>query len=245
MVAPPLPGIDAFNKANPSPSEALAQKQKAKREIARSSQDNLKACTDVSVQLEDMFVPPPFKPQGKKESEGAIPKSSSTVVRTETSIETDAIAAPEVCRPPVPQPRQPREHDSNEPNLVDEAGMSKWSNDMLKGHPGGRASTWEQWGNSFTLQFKGAMDTMSHSLRIKEDSYIKMFAEKEKFVRESNGNIDKIKILEQKLASLMMHDDKVRKVETDNAFLQEKLKVSEEKQKKKIDSNLDLYALSS
>ncbi len=55
-------------------------------------------------------------------------------------------------------------------NLVDEAGMKKWSNDMLKGHPGGWSSTWEQWGNSFTLQFKGAMDTMSHSLRIKEDS---------------------------------------------------------------------------
>ncbi len=85
-------------------------------------------------------------------------------------METDAEEAPEVHRPPVPQPRQSRQRDSNEPNLVDEAGMRKWSNDMLKG----LASTWEQWGNSFTLQFKGAM---SHSLRIKEDSYIKMFAE--------------------------------------------------------------------
>ncbi len=46
-------------------------------------------------------------------------------------------------------------------------------------------------GNSFTLQFKGAMDTMSHSLRIKEDSYIKMFAEKERITRESKGNLDK------------------------------------------------------
>ncbi len=127
-----------------------------------------------------MFVPPPFKPPGKKESEGAISKSSSTIVRTETSMETDAVAAPEVCMPPVPQPRQSRQCDSNEPNLVDEAGMRKWSNDMLKGHPGGRASTWEQWGNSFTLQLKEAMDTMSHSLRIKEDSYIKMFAEKDR-----------------------------------------------------------------
>ncbi len=83
---------------------------------------------------------------------------------------------------------------------------------------------------------------MSHSLRIKEDSYIKMFAEKERIVRESKGNLDKIKILEQKLASLMMHDDKVRKLQTDNAFLREKLKVSEEKRKKEIDSNLDLYS---
>ncbi len=126
----PLPGTAAFNKANPSPSEALEQNQKAKREIARSSQDNLKACTDLSVRLEDMFVPPPFKPPGKKGGEGAIRKSSSTVVRTETSMETDAIMAPEVRKPPVPSPCQPRQLDSNEPNLVDEAGVKKWSNDM-------------------------------------------------------------------------------------------------------------------
>ncbi len=85
-----------------------------------------------------------------------------------------------------------RQRDSNEPNLVNKAGLRKWSNDMLKGHPGGRASTWEQWDNSFTIQFKGAMDTISHSLRIKEDSYIKMFAEKERIARESKGNLDKI-----------------------------------------------------
>ncbi len=39
-----------------------------------------------------------------------------------------------------------------------------------------------------------------------------------------------------------MSDDKVRKLETDNAFLREKLKVSEEKRKKEIDSNLDLLS---
>ncbi len=112
--------------------------------------------------------------------EVAILKSSSTVVRTETSMETDAVVAPEVHRPPVQQLCQYRQHDSNEPNLVVKAGVRKWSNDMLKGHPGGRASTSEEWGNTFTLQFKGAMDTMSNSLRIKEDSYIKMFAEIER-----------------------------------------------------------------
>ncbi len=173
----------------------------------------------MSVQLEDLFAPPTVKPPGKKESEGAIPKSSSTVVRTETSMETDDVVGPEIRRPPVPQPCQSRQRDSNEPNLVDESGMRKWCNDMLKGHLGGRASTWEQWVNSFTLQFKGTMDTMSHSLRIKEDSYIKMFAKKERIARKSKGNLDKFKILEQKLASLTMHDDKVRKLETDNAFL--------------------------
>ncbi len=45
----PLPGTATFNKANPSLSEALEQNQRAKREIAKSSQDNLKACTDVLV----------------------------------------------------------------------------------------------------------------------------------------------------------------------------------------------------
>ncbi len=142
----------------------------------------------MSVQLEDMFVPPPFKPLSKKESEGTILKSSTTAVRTETSMEADAVVALEVCRPPVPQLRQSRQRNSNEPNLVDEAGVRKWSNDMLKGHPGVRSSIWEQWGNSFTLQFKGTMDTMSYSLRIKEDSYIKMFVEKERIVRESKIN---------------------------------------------------------
>ncbi len=127
MVTPLLPGTDTFNEANPSPSEMLAQNQRAKREIARSSQDNLKACTDMSVQLEDMFVPQPFKLPGKKESEGAISKSSSTVVRTKTSMETDAVVAPEVRRSPVPQPRQSQQCDSNEPNLVDKAGLRKWS----------------------------------------------------------------------------------------------------------------------
>ncbi len=44
------------------------------------------------------------------------------------------------------------------------------------------------------------------------------------------------------LASLMVPNNKVRKFEADNAFLQEKLKVSEEKHKKEIDSNLDLFS---
>ncbi len=113
---------------------------------------------------------------------------------------------------------------------------------MLKGHPGGRASTWEQWGNSFMFQFKGATDTMSQSLRIKEDLYINMFAEKERILKESKGNLDKIKVLEQKLASLTMHDDKVKKLEADNSFLRERLKVSVDKRKKEMDYNLDLHS---
>ncbi len=43
VVIQPLPCSATFNKANPSLSEALKQNHRAKREIAKSSQDNLKA----------------------------------------------------------------------------------------------------------------------------------------------------------------------------------------------------------
>ncbi len=69
-----------------------------------------------------------------------------------------------------------------------------------------------------------------------------MFAEKERIARESKAHLDKIKILEERLASLMVPEDKVRKLEADNVFLREKLKVSEEKRKKEIDANLDLFS---
>ncbi len=85
------------------------------------------------------------------------------------------------------------------------------------------------------------MNTMTHSLRIKEDSYSKMFAGKERIAKESKSHLERIKFLEQKLAS-QVPDDKVKKLEGDNAFLREKLKVSEEKWKKEIDSNLDLFS---
>ncbi len=39
-----------------------------------------------------------------------------------------------------------------------------------------------------------------------------------------------------------MPDDIAIKLETDNAFLREKFKISEEKRKKEIDSNLDLFS---
>ncbi len=71
------------------------------------------------------------------------------------------------------------------------------------------------------------MDTMSQSLRIKEDAYSKMFEGKEKALKESKGNLKKIKDIEEKVASRTKPDDKVKKLETNIAFLQEKLKVSE------------------
>ncbi len=69
---------------------------------------------------------------------------------------------------------------------------------------------------------------MSQSLRIKEDSYVNIFADKEKVLKESKGN-------------LIMLSWTKPKLETDNAFLREKLQVSEEKRKMEIDFNLDIY----
>ncbi len=63
-------------------------------------------------------------------------------------MDTDAVEALKVPRrPPVPPMSLARQNVDNEPHLVDDAGIKKWSNNMLKGLPGGRASTWEQWGN--------------------------------------------------------------------------------------------------
>ncbi len=114
-----------------------------------------------------MPVPPPFTPPGHNADEGAITKTSSTVMRTEeTALETDVPKASEVQRIPLVPPPQPARPKDKEPCMVNEAGMKKWSNNMLKGHLGGRATTWEQWSNSLALQFKGAMDTMSQLWKI-------------------------------------------------------------------------------
>ncbi len=241
LTPPPLQGTVAFNLLNPSPDEALQQNPRAKREIARSSQDNLVACAGNTAELPDMSVPPPFTPSGQKPGEGARTKASSTVKSQEESqMETDAPTAPTVSvRPPVPLPTPAKDKVSNVPCLVDEAGMKTWSNMMLKGHPSGRATTWEQWGNSFSNQFKCVVDTMAQSLRIKVDSYIKMFADKEKA-------IERVKYLEGKHSdmgkSLIVSESNLKKVEAENKFLKEKLKISQEKLNKEKEANINLFS---
>ncbi len=74
LTSPQMLGSDAFHKANPSLDEVLAQNTRAQRLIARSSQDNLAACTEVSLMLPDLIAPPPFTPPGQKIGEGAIIK---------------------------------------------------------------------------------------------------------------------------------------------------------------------------
>ncbi len=109
-----------------------------------------------------MSVPPPFTLLCQKAGERAKTKTSSTVMRNEeTEMESDAPQVSQVQgRPPVPSP-EPATRKDKEPYIVDEAGMKKWSNNRQKGHPGGCATTWKLWSNSFALQFKGGMDTIS------------------------------------------------------------------------------------
>ncbi len=78
---PPAPGTDAFNKVNPSLDKALAQNPRARREITRSSQDNLSAYASNTAELSEMPVPPPFTPPGQKAGEGAKIKTSLTLMR--------------------------------------------------------------------------------------------------------------------------------------------------------------------
>ncbi len=226
----------------------MEQNPREKREIARSSQYNLAACTGNTAELPDMYVLPPFTSIDQKVGEGARTKTSSTVTsQGESLMETDALNATEVpVRHRLPLPRPATAKELNEPCLVDEAGMKKWTSDMLKGHPGGCATTWEQWGNSFANQFKGVVDTMAQSLRIKEDSYCKMFTEKEKVVKESKSALDRIKYLEDKYSemgtNLIVSDTKLSQLEKENAFLKDKLKVYDEKLKTEREANINLYS---
>ncbi len=85
------------------------------------------------------------------------------------------------------------------------------------------------------------MDAMAQSLRIKEDSYCKMFAEKEKVVKDSKGALERIKYSETS-TNLIVSDTKLRQLEKENAFLKEKLKVCDEKLKTEREANIYLFS---
>ncbi len=53
-----------------------------------------------------------------------------------------------------PKPDKPK--DSISPSQANEAGIRQWANEMLCGHPGDRATAFEQWGNSYAIQFKAS-----------------------------------------------------------------------------------------
>ncbi len=143
---------------NPSLGEALEQNTSARRKISQSSQDNLAAVTGNTAPIPEMPVPPPFIPTCVMVGVEARNKSSSTVTATtqqDTPMETDASKALEVLvRPPVPAPTATKAKVINVPVMVEEAGLTIWSDMMLKSQPGGHATNWEQWANSFDGQFK-------------------------------------------------------------------------------------------
>ncbi len=51
----------------------------------------------------------------------------------------------------------------------------------------GQASEFEQWGNSYAIQFKAVLDAMTQSLKIKEDGYNDMFVEWLKAIKDAKA----------------------------------------------------------
>ncbi len=118
---------------------------------------------------------------------------------------------------------------------------------------GGHATTSEQWGNSFATQLIGVVDTMSQSLRIKEDSYNNMFTNKEKAISYAKLTLEKVQRLHDEAlvikakysdasAKLLTADGTIHKLDTDVKLLQEKLAVSNEKLDKEREANTNLYS---
>ncbi len=66
----------------------------------------------------------------------------------------EQISSTSVGRPHVPPPTPAKPKDYIAPSLADKTGMKKWSNDMLSGHPSDRATSFEEWGNSYVTRFQ-------------------------------------------------------------------------------------------
>ncbi len=95
---------------------------------------------------------------------------------------------------------------------------------------------------------------MTQSLRIKENTYINKFAEKEKVAKELRQSGEQIRRLETEAKVLRetitdLSDSKLQspsskenteKLETDNAFLKQKLKVVKDKLTKEKEANINL-----
>ncbi len=148
MLLQPAPDSAAYKLLHPSLDEALEKNPSAKGEIAKSSQDNLATIADNTAPAPEMPVPPPFAPPSVMVGVGARHKASSTTTATtqqDTLMEPDVPTAPEVpARPPVPAPRAAKVKVIDFPLMVEETGLTIWSDMMLKGHPGCHATNWEQ-----------------------------------------------------------------------------------------------------
>ncbi len=145
-------------------------------------------------------------------------------------------------RPYVPTPTPAKLKDYIPPSQGDQAGMREWKDEMLSGHPGCRATSFEQWGNSYVTQFKVVFDKIIQSLRIKEEAFSNMFSEWAKMVRETKGSSEKAQHqVDEATAYSNNYSFANSKLKTENNFLREKLKVSADKLNREVESNTNLF----
>ncbi len=146
----------------------------------------------------------------------------------------------------MPKPKPAKSKNYTIPEMADEASVREWSNIMLSGHPSGHATTWEPWCNLFALQFEEVVETMSHLLRIKEDSYNNMFLDKEKAVTEAKVILEKAQNLHDEAEAIQNEHaanvGTIRKQATDIDFLKQKVNVASEKWAKEVEANTNLYS---
>lgn len=113
-----------------------------------------------------MQVPAPFTPLGKKAGEGGVLKTKHTALKHKKSEEIQMEV--DTQNPSTSTGTPPESMTINVSPIfpgylviVDEEGMTKWTNDMLGGRPGGEVAVLNTCRNSFSLQFKTVVDTLT------------------------------------------------------------------------------------
>ncbi len=138
------------------------------------------------------------------------------IKRQETQMEADepdTQSQSPIERHQIPTPTTAKPKDYISPRMADKAGMRKWKDEMLQGHPGVSATSFEQWGNSYVTQFNAVVNTMIQSLRIKEEAYSNMFHEQAKTVSDSKKFLEESKrLLDEANAYSARHSDAFAKL---------------------------------
>ncbi len=88
--------------------------------------------------------------------------------------------------------------------------MKEWAHKMVSGRPGGEAADFEKWAESIAKQLKVTVETMTQSLRIKEDAYNKMFSDKCNALELPTKNQEMVR-----KAQLTMQNVEGKKIESD------------------------------
>ncbi len=161
-----------------------------------------------------MYVLPVITPPGMKAGIEATVKITPTVLNKkneETQMEVnEPPSSSSSSRPPVQPPHAAQPKDYISPGQADKAGIRLWAHEMLCVHPFGSATVFEQCGNSYVLKLKAVLDTMTQSLRINEDGYTTMFAERLKATKDAKTTLAQAKALhEQAVAANAKQSDLV------------------------------------